>query len=164
MTRPSADEPASAFTIAPEPIDSPAAAEALEHYAAELNGRFPIGFDTGKAAPPDPHDFVPPNGVFLVVRSAGEPAGCGALRTADPGIGEIRRMWISPALRGFGAGRALLGELERQARTRGFRALRLDTAAELHEAKALYCSAGYVEISAYNDNPYAKHWFEKTIG
>lgn len=151
------------FTIEPEPIASERSRAVLQQYSAELAARFPAGFDTGRAAPPAPGDFDPPNGVFLLVRDGAEPAGCGGVRTQSDGVGEIRRMWIAPALRGRGAGRALLAELERHARRLGCRAVRLDTAAELHEAKALYRSAGYVEIPAYNDNAYAGHWFEKRL-
>ncbi|MER6990595.1 GNAT family N-acetyltransferase [Saccharopolyspora hirsuta] len=151
------------FTIEPEPVDSPDAQEALGEYVAELDRRFPGGFDTSRAAPPAKSDFVPPAGVFLVVRVDGRVLGCGALRTAPGGIGEIRRMWIAPELRGRGAGRALLGELEEQARRLGCERVRLDTAAELREARGLYDSAGYREIPAYNDNEYARHWYEKTL-
>lgn len=150
--------------IESEPIDSPQARDMLACYVEELNGRFSAGFDTSRSAPPAPGDFTPPAGVFLIVRSAGVPAGCAALRTEGNGIGEIRRMWISPRLRGQGAGRALLRELEDQARRYGCRTVRLDTAAELTEAHALYVSAGYREVPAYNDNPYAAHWFEKELG
>ena len=152
-----------AFTIEPEPVDGPEVERALESYVAELNERFPDGFDASRAAPPAPADFVPPAGVFLVVRVEERVLGCGAVRTEADGVGEIRRMWISPTLRGHGAGRALLRELEAHARRLGCDRIRLDTAAELHEARALYVSEGYAEIPAYNDNQYAKHWFEKAL-
>ncbi|MER7010001.1 GNAT family N-acetyltransferase [Saccharopolyspora sp. NPDC000359] len=151
------------FTIDPEPIDSPDAQEALRQYVAELDRRFPDGFDTSRAAPPAKADFVPPAGVFLVVRVDDRVLGCGALRTGPGATGEIRRMWISPELRGRGAGRALLAELEAQARQLGCERVRLDTAAELREARGLYDSAGYREIPAYNDNEYARHWYEKAL-
>ncbi|MBB5155313.1 hypothetical protein [Saccharopolyspora phatthalungensis] len=48
-------------------------------------------------------------------------------------------------------------------RREGCSRIRLDTAAELHEARALSASAGYREIPAYNDNQYAKHWYEKAL-
>nr|WP_179719147.1 GNAT family N-acetyltransferase [Saccharopolyspora hordei] len=151
------------FTIEPEPIDTPDAQRALDAYVAELDRRFPNGFDTSRAAPPAKTDFVPPNGVFLVVRDEGRVLGCGALRTEPHGIGEIRRMWIAPELRGRGAGRALLRELEEHATELGCDRVRLDTASELREARALYESAGYREIPAYNDNEYARHWYEKAL-
>lgn len=89
--------------------------------------------------------------------------GCGALRAMEPGIGEIKRMWISPRARGLGIGRRLLAELERVAKQRKLRAVRLDTNESLTEALRLYRSAGYREIPRFNDNPYAHHWFEKTL-
>ena len=151
------------LTIRPEPFESSDAQRALAQYVAELAERFPEGFDPGRGAPPAEDDFAPPRGVFLLVRFAGEAMGCGGLRTEPDGTGEIKRMWISPALRGKGAGRALLTSLEDHARRMGCTRVRLDTAAELGEAQAMYAKAGYVSIPAYNDNPYAAHWFEKTL-
>ncbi|MBA8825198.1 GNAT superfamily N-acetyltransferase [Saccharopolyspora lacisalsi] len=149
--------------IGPEPIDSVDARWALGSYTAELDERFQEGFDANRAAPPESGDFVPPRGVFLLVRAEGTVAGCGALRTEQDGTAEIRRMWISSTLRGRGAGRRLLWALEDHARRYGCHRVRLDTAAELDEARSLYASAGYVEIPAYNDNAYAGHWFEKSL-
>jgi ribosomal protein S18 acetylase RimI-like enzyme len=57
----------------------------------------------------------------------------------------------------------LLEALEQRAAEHGFEAVRLDTNRALDEAKAMYRSAGYVEIARYNDNPYANHWFEKRL-
>ncbi len=149
-------------TIEPEPIDSADARFAIEQYVRELDGLFPAGFDASRAASSDPSTFSLPHGVFLLVRFDEEVAGCGALRTTN-GVGEIKRMWLSPMLRGRGVGRSLLRELERHAHEYGCRRVRLDTAAELHAAKALYERAGYVEIPDYNGNPYARHWFEKVL-
>jgi ribosomal protein S18 acetylase RimI-like enzyme len=72
-------------------------------------------------------------------------------------------MWVSSTVRGLGLGRRLLAELEQSARKLKMRAVRLDTNASLGEAIQLYRVAGYVEISRFNDNPYAHHWFEKTL-
>ena len=157
-------ERAPVFTIDPEPVDTAEARAAIQQYFDELDARFPGGFDTALGAPPAEGDFAPPAGLFLLVRSDGQVAGCGALRTEEDGVAEIKRMWISPSLRGRGAGRALLAELESQARRHGCHRVRLDTAGELHEARALYVAAGYREIPAYNENRYAAHWFEKVFG
>ena len=85
------------------------------------------------------------------------------LKTLDPQIGEIARMWVDKPHRGLGLARRLLVALERQAAELGFRTVRLDTNRALDEAKAMYRSAGYQEIPRYNDNPYADHWFEKRL-
>jgi ribosomal protein S18 acetylase RimI-like enzyme len=73
-------------------------------------------------------------------------------------------MWVDPAARGVGVGRSLLAALERAAVQLGCTTVRLDTAASLREALALYRSAGYLDIPAYNDNRYAAHWLAKRVG
>ena len=72
-------------------------------------------------------------------------------------------MWVSPAARGLGVGRRLLHALERQARDHGATIARLETNRSLSEAVNLYRSAGYAEVAAFNEEPYADHWFEKAL-
>ena len=72
-------------------------------------------------------------------------------------------MWVAPQARGLGLGRRLLQELERHAREAGVATLRLETNRTLVEAIALYRRAGYREVDAFNDEPYAHHWFEKRL-
>ena len=70
-------------------------------------------------------------------------------------------MWVAESARGMGVGRRLLADLEDRAAHRGVGTLRLETNRTLNEAISLYRSAGYVEVPAFNDEPYAHHWFEK---
>jgi ribosomal protein S18 acetylase RimI-like enzyme len=72
-------------------------------------------------------------------------------------------MWAASAVRGLGLGRRLLTELEAHAAAAGARTLRLETNHTLSEAIGLYRAAGYREVPAFNDEPYAQHWFEKTL-
>jgi ribosomal protein S18 acetylase RimI-like enzyme len=94
----------------------------------------------------------------------GEPVGCGALKLHGDDPAEIKRMWVAPAARGLGLGRRLLADLEAHAAARGVRTLRLETNGALGEAIGLYRSAGYREVPAFSDEPYAHHWFEKALG
>jgi DNA-binding MarR family transcriptional regulator/GNAT superfamily N-acetyltransferase len=140
----------------------------LDAYFAELAARFEHGFDVGRANPDAPSDLVPPNGLLLVATLAGEPVGCGVLRHHEvregvPGWSEIKRLWVSPAVRGIGLGRRLLAELEDCAASLGAPVVRLDTNRVLTEAIAMYRAEGYREIAPFNENPYAHHWFEKTL-
>jgi GNAT superfamily N-acetyltransferase len=147
-------------------IESPRSADAqacLSAYYAELAARFEAGFDM-QAAHGEPLDsLAPPLGWFLVARLDGEAVGCAGMRRLDDRIGELKRMWIAPAARGRGVARALLDHVEDLAHSAGFTRIRLDTNKALIEAHALYRSAGYAEIAAYNDNPYAHLWFEKRV-
>ena len=72
-------------------------------------------------------------------------------------------MWVAEAVRGLGIGRRLLAELESRAAAAGARAVQLETNRSLTEAISLYRSAGYREVDAFNDEPYADHWFEKSL-
>ncbi|MFZ1905329.1 MAG: helix-turn-helix domain-containing GNAT family N-acetyltransferase [Steroidobacteraceae bacterium] len=154
---------ASSVEIAPSAPFSPDAERCLDQYFAELARRFRGGYDRSLDGAAEVRDYVPPRGSLVVARLFGEPVGCGALRTLEPRVGEIKRMWIAPGARGLGLGRRLLNELERIARRRGLRAIRLDTNDSLKEALRLYRSSGYREIGRYNDSPYAHHWFEKAL-
>jgi GNAT superfamily N-acetyltransferase len=135
----------------------------LERYFEEITSRFPGGFDrqAGGAAAVD--EFLPPAGCLLLARRGQEPVGCGAIRTFSADVGEIKRMWVSPQVRGLGVGGRLLEHLELFARNHRWRAVRLDTNASLKEAIGLYLRSGYHEIDRFNDNPYAQRWFEKIL-
>jgi DNA-binding MarR family transcriptional regulator/GNAT superfamily N-acetyltransferase len=150
--------------ISVEDPDGPDAQWCLEQYFAELSERFERGFDVGKSIPADSTDLRPPRGTFLVARLDGRAVGCGAVKAIEPGVGSIKRMWISRKLRGAGVGRRLLLALEKEAARLGMGLLRLETNRSLHEAQALYRRNGYREVAAFNDDPYADHWFEKRIG
>ncbi|MBC2901377.1 bifunctional helix-turn-helix transcriptional regulator/GNAT family N-acetyltransferase [Streptomyces cupreus] len=133
----------------------------LDAYAADIDARFPEGFD--------PADLVRPEevsgdaGAFFVAYEEGLPVGCGALRRLEPGVGEIRHVWVHPEARRLGLARRLLGALEREASARRLSVVRLDTHAALSEAQAMYRACGYTEIPRYDDNVYASHWFEKRL-
>ena len=72
-------------------------------------------------------------------------------------------MWVSASARGLGLGRRLLAELEALIVSGGAGVARLETNRNLVEAIALYRSAGYREVPAFNDEPFADHWFEKEL-
>jgi ribosomal protein S18 acetylase RimI-like enzyme len=69
----------------------------------------------------------------------------------------------APHVRGLGLGRRFLAELEARAAQHGRDVLRLGTNKALSAAISLYHSYGFQEVSAFNDKPYAHHWFEKRI-
>ena len=139
---------------------SVAAQAALAAYFAELDRRFPGGFDPGP--PADPALYRPPQGVFLLATDA-TTAGCVALTRDGPCRGEVKRLWVTPSARGQGLARRLMRAVEDQARDLGLTALRLDTNATLTEAIAMYTRLGWTPIPRYNANPYAHHWFARTL-
>jgi DNA-binding MarR family transcriptional regulator/GNAT superfamily N-acetyltransferase len=154
---------AGSVEFALEEPTSPDASFCLGSYFAELDQRFESGFDPARTVLPDMSDLAEPAGLFVVARLNGEPIGCGGVRLATGGPPEIKRMWLASSARGLGLGRRLLQELEEHARRRGASVIRLETNGALVEAIALYRSAGYVDIEPFGDEPYAQHWFEKTL-
>jgi DNA-binding MarR family transcriptional regulator/GNAT superfamily N-acetyltransferase len=147
-------------------VEDPASTAArfcIESYFAELDTRFDAGFDPGRSISADVDELTEPAGLLLVARLRGEPIGCGALKLHGRGPAEIKRMWVAPSARGLGVGRRILSELEERARLRGVRLVRLETNRTLKEAGGLYRATGYAEVEAFNDEPYAHHWFEKRL-
>jgi DNA-binding MarR family transcriptional regulator len=149
--------------IAVEDPTSVAAQFCSRAYYADLESRFDDGFDPGASHIADAQDLELPRGLLLLARLRGEPVACGALRLHGRRPAEIKRMWVAPQARGLGLARRLLTELEDQARRRGVPAVRLETNQRLVEAIGLYRTAGYREVDAFNDEPYAHHWFEKDL-
>jgi ribosomal protein S18 acetylase RimI-like enzyme len=141
----------------------PDATTCLRAYFAELDDRSEAGFDPDAGISAEPHELTPPDGCFLIAYLGGEPAGCGGVKHHPGQPSEIKRMWVAASARGRGIGRHLLTELEAIAAQSGAPAARLETNRSLVEAIALYRSAGYVEVPAFNDEPFADHWFEKRL-
>ncbi|WP_114943600.1 bifunctional helix-turn-helix transcriptional regulator/GNAT family N-acetyltransferase [Microvirga calopogonii] len=146
-----------------EAPDSAAARACLEQYFRELAERFDIGFDPARSNPASVEDMTPPAGYFMVARLDGHPVGCGALKVADGITGEVKRMWTAPSARGLGIARRVLRALEEKARDVGLVRLHLETNRSLTEAQALYRREGYEEVTPFNSEPYAHHWFEKPL-
>jgi len=154
---------ASMIDVAVENPRSAAARWCLGQYFDELQERFEAGFDPSRSITADADELTPPAGLLLVARLRGELVGCGALKLHGKAPAELKRMWVSPSVRGLGLGRRLLRELEDRAREAGAKAARLETNRTLREAISLYRASGYREVDAFNDEPYAHHWFEKRL-
>jgi len=153
---------ASMVRIAIEDPLTPDARYCFEQYFAELNERFETGFDPTLSIPADAQELTRPAGVLLIARQGDRPVGCGALKFHGDAPAELKRMWIARDARGLGLGHRLLGELERCARESAT-VIRLETNHALTEAIALYRRSGYIEVDAFNNEPYAHHWFEKHL-
>lgn len=135
----------------------------MERYFLELAERFDTGFDPIRSNPAPDEDLISPRGFFVVARLDGHPIGCGALKRKDPTTGEIKRMWTASRARRCGVARKILHALETIARESGITTLHLETNRTLTEAQALYRKEGYLEVAAFNNEPYAHHWFEKYL-
>src|SRR5579871_3878818 len=102
---------------------------------------------------------------FFVTRYAGEPAGCGGLKLFGTEYGEVKRMYVRPAYRGLGLGKAMLDRLAEYARGRQVRVLRLETGIYQTEAIGLYERYGFQRrppFGEYKDDPMSVY-FEKSI-
>jgi putative acetyltransferase len=106
-----------------------------------------------------PGDYAPPRGVLLLVRVDGQLAGCCGLRPMDaadyPNAAEMKRLYVRPAFRGLGLGRALAEATLDAARQAGYASVLLDTLSDMEAARALYDDLGFEEIPPYYHNPIA---------
>ncbi|MBI3858039.1 MAG: GNAT family N-acetyltransferase [Planctomycetes bacterium] len=122
-----------------EYVDSLPVDLSYEHFAREVAGL--------------PGDYAPPSGELLLALVRGAPAGCAALRPLDRQICEMKRVYLRPAFRGRGIGRALGAALVAAARRIGYRRIRLDTLASMKAAMGLYRSMGFRVILPYRSIP-----------
>jgi ribosomal protein S18 acetylase RimI-like enzyme len=128
--------------------DADALRELFREYFAWLGseGWF-TDIESELAALPGGYDAI------LLAREGDEIAGCVALRRLEEDVCEMKRLYVRPAARRSGAGRALVEASVVRARELGYATMRLDTLPTMDTARALYLSLGFREIERYNENP-----------
>ena len=143
------------------PADDPATLRLAEAMRDEVEER---GAHNGQERPNMRlADAISADSDRIVAYAGQEPVGIGALRLLGTGTAEIKRMYVVPEYRGAGVAKRILEELEQRARRHGQRAIRLDTNERLVEANHMYLAAGFRRIEAYNSNPRANRWYEKSL-
>jgi len=101
-----------------------------------------------------PGDYAPPSGRLLLATDEGQLAGCVALHPLEPGICEMKRLYLRPAFRAKGLGRIMVETIIGEARGIGYHRLRLDTIEPLmKDAVRTYRKMGFREIAPYRENP-----------
>ena len=124
----------------------------FEEYAASLDVDLCFqGFEKELAGLPGA--YAPPQGRLLLGLQDGQTAGCVALRPLEPGVCEMKRLYVRPDFRSQGVGRVLVDRIIQEARQAGYRHMRLDTLPSMAAALVLYRRLGFREIAPYYKNP-----------
>ena len=136
--------------------DAPQVRELYGEYLQWANGRvneeFGVNFDTAAIIQQDMatlNKFMPPTGRLLLGYADDQLAGVACMRELAQETGEIKRMYVRPAFRQQGLGRALVGRLIEDANAIGYQRIRLDSARFMQEAHNLYRTLGFREIEPY---------------
>lgn len=113
----------------------------LTAFLAELNGEANDFY-----APHNKSDGIP---TVVVAYADAQAVGCGAFRTVDEKVVEVKRMYVDPSSRGQGIGAAVLSELEKWSFELGAQRAILETSRRLESAVRLYERSGYRRIDNY---------------
>ncbi|MEN8655158.1 GNAT family N-acetyltransferase [Streptomyces sp. 21So2-11] len=156
------------WTVTPERFDTAEATALRRDYYGEVAGRYWERASTTQEIDDGlTNDGVellaPPTGQFLVGRADRVAAGCTGVRVVGADTAELTRVYVRPAFRGSGGAGLLMDAAEAAARAFGVKRIRLDTRHDLVEARALYARHGFIEVPAFNNGPYAEHWFAKEL-
>src|SRR5579864_1594426 len=130
------------------------ARELIEEYAAWLEFKLCFqGFEDEMRTLPG--KYAPPGGRLLLALWDGKPAGVIALRPlGEPGLREMKRLYVRPEIRGHHIGRALAEQIIREAAEIGYSRMRLDTVAgKMDSAIAMYHELGFKETDPYYQTP-----------
>ena len=100
-----------------------------------------------------PGEYIAPEGCLFYAEWDGAPAGCVGIRPVSGEICELKRLYVEPALRKQGIGRALVLAAIRAARQIGYRRVLLDTLPTMRMAVRLYRELGFTEAPAYFTTP-----------
>jgi len=143
------------FTVAPaaSPDELAETAGLFREYETSLD--IDLGYqDFADELTALPGKYAPPSGALLLARrDDGAAVGCVGLRDLGGGVCEMKRLYVSPAGRGLGLGRALMEALIEAARSRGYREMRLDTLPTMAAAQSMYRQAGFEAMPPYYDTP-----------
>ncbi len=137
------------FTVDVADPRGPEAAELISALSAELARRYDYMEDGSGGF--KPQDALAPRGAFVIGRVGGSPVACGAIRPLEGDVAELKRVFVKADFRGRGYSKAVVAELERLARLRGYMVMRLETGVRQPEAIALYESLGYHRIPNYGE-------------
>lgn len=147
---------------------SPEAARLLREYYDDIVGRYygraALAAEVDSAMADEPSsDLQGDTGLLVVAIADGTAVACGGVRYVDASTGELTRIYVSPGVRGTGAGAALIARLEDLANGAGRCTLRLTVRSDLVEAIRLYRRLGYADVAPFTTDPYADHWLAKEL-
>ncbi|HXR76389.1 MAG TPA: GNAT family N-acetyltransferase [Bryobacteraceae bacterium] len=100
-----------------------------------------------------PGVYSEPGGQLIIAKDGEKPAGTIALRRLSERSCETKRLYVRPAFRGKGLGRALLNQVIAGARSIGYATMYADSLPSMADAHALYRSCGFKQAGPYSATP-----------
>ena len=152
---------AAAITIVTARPDSHEATELLAELDAALH-EYPYPPESRHAFSVE--KLVRERVAFFVASYDEQLAACGGVKLF-PDYGEVKRMYVRPAFRGKGLGKAILNQVAEHARANDIRRLRLETGIYQVEAIGLYDRWGFRRRGPFGDYKHDPNtiYFEKEI-
>jgi putative acetyltransferase len=124
--------------------------------AAGPDSRIPIGLSQlDQVITGLPGEYGPPDGDVLLAWKLSDVVACGALHRVEPGVGEIKRIYVRRDHFGPVFGPRLVRALLDRAREIGYERVRVDALASMEAAIQYYQEMGFKRIDRYWPHPAA---------
>jgi len=145
----------SPIEVRADDLSSPEVQALVNEHVAGMQGDSPAGHSFALAV----DGLRRPAISFWSAWQDGALCGCGALKALGPEAGEVKSMRTRAAFLRQGVGQALLDEIIRTARARGYASLFLETGtgAAFAAAHALYLRNGFDWCGAFGDYEASEH-------
>jgi ribosomal protein S18 acetylase RimI-like enzyme len=100
-----------------------------------------------------PQKYKEPDGAFIIAKDNDNIVGCVGIKKLDESVCEMKRLFVNDKYKGKGIGKKLVKIIIKEAKSKNYKKMRLDTLRTMKNALKIYYKNNFYEIEPYYNNP-----------